>query len=121
MPGRKPAEAPPPPKHLRPATKAWFSSVLAEYQLEPHHVRLLTHDSEAWDRCSEAREALAKHGLTYTDRSGSPRARPEAAVERDRRTAFARLLRELDLDVDPPATGKRPPPLGSNRGGAYAS
>jgi hypothetical protein len=31
-----------PPKHLRPATKAWFSSVLGEYQLESHHIRLLT-------------------------------------------------------------------------------
>ena len=49
-----------PPKHLQPATKAWFSSVLAEYSLEPHHVRLLTLAAESWDRCCEAREALAE-------------------------------------------------------------
>jgi hypothetical protein len=42
---------------LRPATRAWFSSVLAEYQLEPHHIRLLTLAAESWDRCCEAREA----------------------------------------------------------------
>jgi hypothetical protein len=47
-----------PPKHLRPATKAWFSRVLDEYSLEPHHVRLLTLAAESWDRCCEAREAL---------------------------------------------------------------
>jgi len=46
-----------PPKHLRAATKAWFGSVLAEYSLEPHHVRLLTLAAESWDRCCEAREA----------------------------------------------------------------
>jgi phage terminase small subunit len=57
-----------PPKHLRPATKEWFSGVLAEYQLEPHHIRLLTLAAESWDRCCESREALAAHGLTFTDR-----------------------------------------------------
>ena len=58
-----------PPKHLRPTTKAWFSSVLAEYSLEPHHVRLLTLAAESWDRCCESREALAEHGLTFIDRT----------------------------------------------------
>jgi phage terminase small subunit len=96
-----------PPKHLRPATKAWFSSVLTEYSLEPHHVRLLTLAAESWDRCCESREALAKHGLTFIDRYGSPRARPEAAIESQSRIAFARLCRELDLDVDAPPQGKR--------------
>jgi phage terminase small subunit len=104
-----------PPKHLRPTTKAWFSSVLAEYSLEPHHVRLLTLSAESWDRCCESREALAEHGLTFIDRYGSPRARPEAAIESQSRIAFARLCRELDLDVDPPVQGKRPPALPSNR------
>jgi phage terminase small subunit len=104
-----------PPKHLRPATKAWFSSVLTEYSLEPHHVRLLTLAAESWDRCCESREALAEHGLTFIDRYGSPRARPEASIESQSRIAFARLCRELDLDVDPPSSGKRPPALQSNR------
>ena len=47
-----------PPKHLRPATKAWFSSVLGEYQLKSHHIRLLTLAANPRDRCCEAREAL---------------------------------------------------------------
>src|SRR6266851_9852144 len=29
--------------------------------------------AESWDRASQAREAIAQHGLTYTDRFGSPR------------------------------------------------
>jgi phage terminase small subunit len=105
-----------PPKHLQPATKAWFESVCADYQLEPHHVRLLTLAAESWDRCCQAREALAENGLTFLDRYGSPRARPEAAIESQSRIAFARLCRELDLDTDAPPDGKRPPPLHSNRG-----
>jgi phage terminase small subunit len=104
---------PAPPRHLRAATRKWFAVVTEEYELEPHHVRLLTLAAEAFDRCQEAREAITKHGTTYTDRFGSPKARPEVAIERDSRIAFARLLRELDLDLAPPDS--RPPAIRSNR------
>lgn len=103
------------PEHLEPATAAWWRSVCTDYLLEPHHVRLLTLAGESWDRCAAAREALDKYGITYQDRFAAPRARPEVAIERDCRLAFARLLRELDLDVEPPAEGRRPPGLRSNR------
>jgi phage terminase small subunit len=105
-----------PPTHLEPATRIWFSQVVADYNLEPHHLKLLTLAGESWDRGCEARKALAKHGLTFTDRFGAPRGRPEIAVERDSRIAFARLCRELDLDENttPPVT-PRPPALNSNR------
>jgi phage terminase small subunit len=101
-------QRPRPPAHLRPSTQEWFASVTADYMLEPHHVRLLTLAAEAWDRACQAREALAEHGLTFIDRFGCPHARPEAAVVRDSRTAFASLMRELDLDVEPPDVGRRP-------------
>jgi P27 family predicted phage terminase small subunit len=91
------------PRHLQPATRRWWASVVSEYELDPHHVRLLTLAGEAWDRGQQAREALAVNGLTFTDRHGAPRARPEVAIERDSRIAFARLLRELGLDVQPPS------------------
>jgi phage terminase small subunit len=100
-----------PPPHLRPATRDWFASVLANYELEPHHLRLLTLAAEAWDRCEQAREAIAEHGAVFNDRFGSPRARPEIAIERDSRIAFARLVRELSLDVEPPSEASRPPAL----------
>lgn len=103
-----------PPEHLRPATRRWFSAVLRDFALEDHHIRLLTRAAEAWDRGDEAREAIAAHGLTFNDRFGTPRARPEVAIERDSRTGFARLLRELDLDIAGPET-TRPPALRSNR------
>lgn len=104
-----------PPTHLQAATRDWFSQVVADYDLEPHHLKLLTLAGESWDRGCEAREALAKHGLTFTDRFGAPRGRPEIAVERDSRIAFARLCRELDLDEDPTPVAPRPPAIHSNR------
>jgi phage terminase small subunit len=103
-----------PPKHLRPDTAAWFAGIVAEYELDSHHLRLLTKACEAWDRSEQAREAVAKLGMTYEDRFGAPRARPEIAIERDSRLAFARLVRELGLDVAPPAES-RPNALRANR------
>jgi phage terminase small subunit len=97
------------PAHLREPTKRWWRSVVKDYDLAPHHTRLLTAAAESWDRLQQAREALAKYGLTYDDpKSGAPRSRPEIAVERDSRIAFARLLRELDLDGEPEPTSRPP-------------
>jgi phage terminase small subunit len=95
--------------------KAWWQSVVADYELDEHHRFLLESAAGAWDRMVQAREALAEHGLTFTDDRGSPKARPEVAIERDARIAFARLIRELDLDVEPPPERSRPPGLRSNR------
>ncbi|MDH5328264.1 MAG: P27 family phage terminase small subunit [Gammaproteobacteria bacterium] len=104
-----------PPKHLRSGTKKWFRSVQENYILEEHHHKLLTLAAEAWDRCQEAREAIETHGLTYQDRFDAPKSRPEVAIERDSRIAFARLIRELDLDCGTPEELDRPPALRSNR------
>lgn len=103
--------------HLAEPTRAWVAYVLAEFDLDRHHHRLLILAAQAYDRAEEAREILARDGLTYLDRFGAPKARPEVSVERDSRIAFARLLRELDLDMTgTEADGPRPPILKSNRG-----
>ena len=104
-----------PPQHLKPATRRWWSSVVADYQLEPHHIRLLSLAGEAWDRCTEAREALVEHGLTFTDRFDCPKPRPECAIERDSRLAFARMIRELALD-DSESPETRPPRISVRKG-----
>jgi P27 family predicted phage terminase small subunit len=108
------AAAQKPPTHLRAATSRWFTEIVGEYDLESHHIRLLIKACEANDRCEQAREGLLRHGLTFDDRFGSPHARPEIAIERDSRIAFARLIRELGLDVAPP-NDSRPNALPANR------
>ncbi|MFO0899839.1 MAG: hypothetical protein U0836_20605 [Pirellulales bacterium] len=111
------ADLPPAPAHLSAEAQAWWSATVAEFDLQGHHLRLLRLAAEAWDRCQQARQALAAGGLTYEDRFGAPRTRPEIAVERDSRLAFARLVRELGLDVAPPAEAPRPPILRHSRRG----
>src|SRR4051794_2498715 len=100
---------PEPPKHLSPATKEWWREIVRNFELESHHLQLLVLASEARDRCEEARAQIAKDGAYVSGRYGL-RAHPAVAVERDSRLAFARLLRELDLDAEAPAE-HRPPSL----------
>ncbi len=108
------AATPVAPSHLSPDMTAWWRQIVSEYSLEPHHLHLLRAACEAWDRMQQAREAVAKHGLTSDDK-GMCRARPEVAMERDSKIAFARLIRELDLDSEPPSQRSRPPAILSNR------
>jgi phage terminase small subunit len=108
------------PAHLAPATKAWFAQVQADYRLESHHLRLLQIAAEAWDRTQEARAILAQDGMLVESRQG-PKPHPCIAIERDSRLAFARLLRDLDLDIEVPSNERTgPPSLRSNRGARYA-
>ncbi len=102
-----------PPKHLSAASAAWFVQVVEGFDMDHHHVRLLTLACEAWDRAQQSREALAVNGLTYTDRFDQPHSRPEVAIERDSRIAFARLVRELGLDAAQEPS--RPPVLRHSR------
>ena len=90
------------PAHLRPDTKAWWLSVHQEYDLAEHHVRLLTLAAEAFDRACEAREILARDGIVIGGREAAVRPHPAVAIERDARIAFARLIAQLNLDVDSP-------------------
>lgn len=99
------------PKHLRPSTKAWWSSVLRDFHLEDHHVLLLTSACEALDRSEQARETILRDGPYFTDRHGAIKPHPALQSERDSKTLFSRLLRELDLDVEPPGEQKHPPAL----------
>jgi phage terminase small subunit len=98
------------PPHLRDATRAWWESVASQFDLEPHHVMLLTAAAEAWDRLQDAREAIVRDGAFVKDRFKQLKAHPAVAVERDARIGFARLLRELNLDSEPSAE-PRPPPI----------
>jgi P27 family predicted phage terminase small subunit len=95
------------PAHLTAATRRWFETIAAEYELGTHHERILQAASESWDRYQQARQALATEGLTVTDKHGKAWPHPAVAIERDSRVAFLRALRELALDVGPPDT--RPP------------
>jgi P27 family predicted phage terminase small subunit len=104
------------PAHLSPETKAWWERVLQEYQLEPHHLRLLQLAAESWDRGQVARRELEEHGgVTFRDQAGNIRSHPATAIQRDSAVLFARVMRELDLDGGGAPEAPRAAALPSNR------
>jgi phage terminase small subunit len=109
----------PPPAHLSPSARLWWTTTVETYELEPHHLLLLQAAAEAWDRCQAARAQIDSEGLTVSGREGCVHAHPCVSIERDNRLAFARMLRELDLDVEPPKSERiGPPAIFSNKGSA---
>lgn len=80
----------------------WWEEVERDHVLEAHHRHLLRLAAEAYDRAQSAREVLDKDGVSFTDRFGSPKIRPEVTVERDCRRDFGKLLAQLNLDQEPP-------------------
>src|SRR5580765_5220120 len=68
---RTPAPAPP---DLSEAMQRWWGEVVKEHdELELHQLQILRLACQAWDRCEQARKAIAEHGTTYEDRFGAPR------------------------------------------------
>src|SRR5262245_51165542 len=54
-----------PPSHLEPQTAAWYRRVCADYELEPHHLKLLLVAAESWDRNQAARIVIQRDGMTF--------------------------------------------------------
>src|SRR5262245_26921352 len=108
---------PQPPAHLSPSATHWWRTIVETYVLQEHHLRLLEAACDAWDRMVQAREQLAREGLTVPGREGGLRPHPCIAIEHSAQLRFARMLRELDLDVEPPPSERYGPPgILSNRG-----
>jgi P27 family predicted phage terminase small subunit len=108
---------PAPPAHLSASARHWWETTVALYELQEHHLRLLQLACEAWDRAQQARAQIDRDGLTVSTADGGIRVHPCIAIERDSRLGFARILRELDLDVEPPVSDRiGPPAIFSNRG-----
>ncbi len=88
------------PQHLEKETRKFWRQVLKSYDLEEHHKKILTLACKAWDRSEQARRLLDDEGVTYQDRFGQPKSRPEVKIEKDSRNDFRLLMRELGLDIE---------------------
>ena len=99
------------PKHLKPATRAWFDQICGEYVLESQHLRILQVACESWDCYQAAREDISEHGSTFKNKFGDVKPHPSVGLMQNSRIAFLRALRELNLDIAPPSDGPRPKPL----------
>ena len=94
------------PAYLSKESRKWFASVVASYELESHHLRLLVLACESWDEKEAAREQVSKAGPTFVDRYGQPREHPAVGTGRQARIQFARLVRDMGLDIESPAESR---------------
>jgi phage terminase small subunit len=103
-----------PSDDLSEESKAFFKSISEDYELESSHLQLLRSACECLDRSRQARAILAKDGIVFTDRHGHIRPHPATQIERDNKALFARLLREIGLDVVESSSESRPPKIQGN-------
>ena len=109
------------PPGLRPKTRNWWLEVVGGWALEAHHLKLLEAACRELDRAEEARLALKRAGgSVFVDRWGQPKESPWRKIEREARISYSRLLRELNLDMEPLSTPTRPPTLSRNGGQKHA-
>jgi phage terminase small subunit len=97
MPDRLPTA----PKGLRAAQRRLWREIVAGFELENHHLRILEAACREPDRAEAAEEHIAAEGEYLTNaRSKAVKPHPAGQVARSARLAAARLLRELGLQDD---------------------
>ncbi len=102
------------PVFLGESGRVFWACVVGEFDLDSAALQLLAVACKQLDRIAEARAILAAQPVTYLDRFDQPREHPAVAIERNASVVFARLVRELALDVEPPADSRPPRRPGTN-------
>lgn len=97
------------PKFLNTKSKEFFREVINQYQLEDHHIKILILACECLDQIEEARIQIEKEGSYYINRFDEPRPHPALKEFKDNKIIFIRLIKQLDLEVEPKKEVGRPP------------
>lgn len=99
---------PKPPKHLGTEGRRLWRGVLREFEIaDTHDLKILAEACACADRIDAARQEIENKGAYFIDRWNQPKPHPAHGVEQTNKTLLARLLRELNLDIQPPES--RPP------------
>jgi len=95
-------------KRLKLPTRKWINKVKSTWQLGDHHERIIILAGQAWDRAQAAKICVDTDGLRIKDRFGQMKPHPMIEVERQSMLAFARLVREVGLDLGEADPGRPP-------------
>ena len=98
-----------PPKHLSPPARRWWAALQREYGItDAGGLALLAAAADAWDRCREAREILAKEGVITVDRFNQPQPHPAVRIEHSARAQLLQALKALNFDLEIAQRAGRP-------------
>lgn len=90
-------DQPPAPVHLSDEMKLFWETIFARQRLQLYKIPLFQKALESYDRAEGARKILEREGLTFTDKHGQPRCRPECNVEAVARAQFHKLISDCGL------------------------
>jgi len=96
------------PKFLSAKSREFFREVINVYQLEDFHIKLLILACESLDQIEIARLQIEKEGSYYINRFDEPRPHPALKEFKDNKIIFAKLIKQLDLEVEPKREVGRP-------------
>ncbi len=100
-------QPPAPPAGLSVPLLALWGAVHDGYEMTAAERRVLADAMILCQRADQAAEAVAEHGVTVSDRYGTPKTNPAVEIEVRCRTAAARLLHQLRLDEAVEQVGRR--------------
>ena len=110
---RKTSKTPAPPGHMGKAGRRLWRRIMADYDVPESVLDLLEQCCGALDRAESCRERIDAEGLVVLDRFEQTRPHALLAAERDARSQFRMLYRELGLEEpDEKKTLGRPPGTG---------
>jgi P27 family predicted phage terminase small subunit len=91
-----------PPNSLSKEAKTLWKGLQTEYGInDAAGLDLLTDYCFFYDRREAARAKIRKEGITIEDRFGQTIAHPATRIERDCSAAMLKILRALNLDLEP--------------------
>lgn len=96
------------PEHLSAEAGAWYVQVVRDFDLDDTGQALLRMAGELWDRAESARKIVAAEGAIIRSSTGTPKEHPAAALERNSKVCFSRLVRELALGSELEEPGRPP-------------
>ena len=102
-------KSPPVPAHLGEQGRKLWRRLVAQFELDDAASQeLLEKACVAADRAAQAREVIARDGITFTNAAGAPVRHPAVVVERDAIAAIQQAFKLLQLTHAYEGAGRRP-------------
>jgi P27 family predicted phage terminase small subunit len=99
-----------PPKNLSNESKAIWTRLNEEYNVDESWWSVLKSALEAYDRVLQCQKIIAEDGMVIKNaKTKNVKPHPLLSAEDKARTAFIRAWKSLNLDIEPPMSNGRPP------------
>lgn len=98
------------PRDLKHAGKAYWKAVTREFQLDDAQLITLSEACRCLDLAWDADAVVRRDGLTVEAKGGRLHPHPCIGTARDCRSVFIRLVKSLNLDLEPLHDGVGRPP-----------